>query len=299
MTLTKPEIRALVEIYSGRDNIGSISEAMDISLGTVSAIIKKLEKKSLCIKIRKGKRIKVALAATSPAEEFRKLVTQRKQSNLQSFLYGLNFNILSSCLYELKTTEQIAYMLKTSLKSVQNNISLLTNKGLMTRKKRDLIFNRTAWPYLFSFLDAYRNFWLKGNLLWKFGREQVFEVRNKEQVEGVLTGFSAYKDYGVKVITVKHCCYLPAQRLSKGEIFLHSLLQIRDDTRLLNLAIVFFKKNKLNAKFLFKIATKYDLHSKLEDFVNILKSKDDKINIGSQPATTRKEIEEMLKLYKM
>ena len=134
-------------------------------------------------------------------------------------------------------------------------------------------------------------------MLWKFGSEQVFEVRNKEQIEGTLTGFSAYRNYGVNVITIKYCCLLPSQKPSKTDIFLHSLMQIRDDTRLLNLAITFFKKNKLSTAVLMKKSVKYDLESKLTGFIKIINSKEEKIEVDGLPSTTRKEIKEMLKLY--
>jgi len=125
----------------------------------------------------------------------------------------------------------------------------------------------------------------------------VFEVREKEEIKGSLTGFSAYENYSVHIRNVKYCCYLPQCKLTKLEIFLHSLLQIEDDTRMLDLAVVFFRKNKLKEKDLSNNAPKYDLKEKVKDFILILKSEEEEIRTNTLPQTSKKGIREMMELY--
>lgn len=298
MTLSKAEIKALIEIYSGKKSIRKLAESLHVGISSVSVAVSSLEKKHLCMKIRHGKHIEIGMADTSLAIAFRKLIIQSKPLKLDKFLFGLRFRILSACLYEAKATDEIADMLKVSRKSVQNVIYTFLSRLILKREKRRLIFQKKAWPFLYDFLDAYRKFSLNGDILWRFEDEMVFEIREKSEVKGAITGFTAYAEYHVPVLNVKFCCYLPERRLAKIDVFMHSLLQIGDDTRLLELAIAFFKKNRLKNREMLKMAPKYDLRKKVQDFVLILNSKEEKIKTETLPLISRRGIRDVMKLYK-
>ena len=299
MTLSKPEIRVLIEIYSGKETLSEIAKVLHVGFKQVSKVVISLEKKLLCKKIRQGKHVRIEMSDSYPASAFRTLIIQNKPLKLDSFLYGIRFRILSSCLYESKTSKEIADMLKVSRKSVQNILYSFINRQVLKREKREIIFQRNAWPYLYDFLDAHRKVSLNGGVLWKYENEMVFEVREEKEVKGTLTGFSAYGNYGMPIRNIKQCCYLPLKKLSKAEVFLHSLLQIGDDTRLLDLTIAFYNKNKLKKMELTAIAPKYDLKVKVKDFMQVIKSKDEKIKTNTLPFTSRRGIRDMLKLYEV
>jgi len=297
MTLSKPEIRVLIEIYSGKESISEIAKDLDVGFKQISKVVIGLEKKLLCKKIRQGKHVKIEMSNSVPATKFRTLLIQNKPLKLENFLYGIRFRILSCCLYESKTTKDIAQMLNVSRKSVQNILYSFINRQILRREKGEIIFQKKAWSYLYEFLEAYRKSSLNGNVLWKFENEMVFEVREEKEVKGSLTGFSAYENYGIPIRNIKYYCYLPQRKLSKTEVFLHSLLQIGDDTRLLDLAIVFYTKNKLKEKELISIAPKYDLKEKVKDFILVIKSKEEKIITNTLPQTSKRGIRDMIKLY--
>ena len=62
MTLSKPEIRTLIEIYSGKESISEIAKALYVGLSQISTIVTSLEKKLLCKKIRQGKYVKIEMS---------------------------------------------------------------------------------------------------------------------------------------------------------------------------------------------------------------------------------------------
>ena len=78
---------------------------------------------------------------------------------------------------------------------------------------------------------------------------------------------------------------------------MHSLLQIADDVRLLNIAIVFYTKNKLNDSVLIGSAYRYDLKERVKDFMQIINGKDKKIKTKTLPVTSKKGINDMIRLY--
>jgi hypothetical protein len=129
----------------------------------------------------------------------------------------------------------------------------------------------------------------------------LFKTRNKDMIKGNLTGLNAYQDFGVLVRTIEYHCSIPEHKLTKKDIFVHSLLEIAGDPRLLGLAITFYFKNHLdNAKLDFVI-TKYDLDeiftefAKTIDWFKHLHGK--RIENTIIPSITRREIEEMLDWY--
>jgi len=124
----------------------------------------------------------------------------------------------------------------------------------------------------------------------------VFEV-TKEDIQGVLTGFSAYSNFNTPLNVIKHACYLPEKKLTKEEVFIHSLFQIRRETRLLELAVVFYYKNKPNRKKLIKLAYNYDCIDLFNDFFKVIKSKEQKIKTATLPTTTRQGIKDMMNDY--
>ena len=188
MALSKPEIRTLIEIYSGKKSISEIAVTLGVGLSQVSATVTSLEKKLLCRKNRMGKCVRIEMANSASAEAFRTLLIQNKPLKLEDFLYGIRFRILSSCLYEPKNTKEIAAMLSVSRKSVQNLLYSFINRQILKREKREIIFQKNAWPYLYDFLVAYRKSSLNGNLLWKlvvlhYQREREGELNRHTMIE--------------------------------------------------------------------------------------------------------------------
>jgi predicted transcriptional regulator len=299
MALTKPEVKALVEIYSGRSTLSGLSETLQLSLSSISLTVQRLVDKHLCQKKRKGKSFHIEPSQSAAGEAFRNLIVARKPFGLEAFLFGLRFRVLSLCLYEAKTTEQMAGILQVSRKSIQNILYPLCNRQLLHRQQQKYLFFRKGWPKLFAFLHAYRMFSPAGEVLWKFEREQVFLVREPQHIQGRLTGFTAYGEYGITLRPVTYCCFLPERKLSKVEIFLHSLLEIKDDTRFLDLAIVFYRKQKLKAECLMKLAPQYDLVQKVRDFLSIMRSRKEKIQSETLPVTSQRGIRDMMALYQV
>lgn len=298
--MNKIEIKVAISIFENPGRVSDIAEHLSIDIGNCSKIIMQLEKKGFCLKKRRFKEVMVFPAQTIHAQRLKELLIQRKgfKEVFKGFLYGLDLRILLCSLFDWKTTKDIAMQLGLSTKTIQNRMYSLKNKGLFIRQGRKFKFNDKNWPKLYAFLSDYRNFFPFGNVLWKFEDEVVFEVSRKKDIKGTITGFTDYVNHKVPVGVVKYCCYLPKKRLSKEEVFVHSLLEIEDDTRLLELAVVFYYKNKLNKKKLKLLSKKYDCSALLQDFFKVIKSKEEKIITDNLPPTSRRGIQQMKEDYK-
>lgn len=269
-------VKVLSLIAKGADNREEIANKLDLSKTWISDNLTKLEKLRFVTKERKGKSVYLSLAETSFAQEFKNLVESRPSIKFEDFLYGLNFRILSYCLFSFKTVESIAKQLKLSKKTIYNRLPNIS-RGLITWDKKVYLTNKKTWPILYSFLEKFRMFSLKpGNVLWKFEDEIIFTVIQEKDVDGVLTGFSKYSELGVGIWGLNFCCYLPKKKLSKEEIFIHSILEI-SDARQIMLTLTFYLKHRLNEKKLEELAMEYDCLERFKDLKRILKQEKTKV----------------------
>lgn len=293
--ITKGAIKVLSLVARGADNREKISKELKLSKTWVSDNLTKLEKLKFIIRKRKGNKVLIKLTETSFAQEFRDLIRSKPYVKFEDFLYGLNFRILSYCLFGGKNSQGIANQLGLSKKTIWNRLIILTSRGLLAKKGRFYLTNQKAWPNLYSFLEKMRMFYLgPGRILWKFEEEILFQATEKEEIRGVLTGFSQYPKLGVGMRVIKMGCYSPKKRLSEEEIFVHSLLEI-SDARELMLGLVFYLKHGLNKKKLEKLAMKYECLEKLNDLKKILKQEKTQVF----PLIREKELDEFFRRHKI
>lgn len=301
MEINKPIMRILKILSKRECSIKDLSRQMDLSLKETYQIIKKLEKLNFIKRIKKEKITCIDLADVSFAQKFKELIHTMTHVNFEDFLYGLNFRILSYCLFDWKKAEHIAEQLNTSTKAIQNRISILENRGLLSRHKTYVKLSEESWPKLYSFLKEYRMFsTIKGTILWKFENEILYESDIKGK--GSLTGFANYGKFGIEIMEPPFCYYLPEKKLSKEEIFIHSILEI-ENPRDVALAFTFFVKQNLFKKNTFKqlkrLSLKYECYYKLFDIFYMWKLIETEYFYKNRyiPKVTRREIMEVLKLY--
>ncbi len=275
--LTKGMVRVFSQVVWGEDNRKKIANTLGLSKTWVSDNLTKLEKSRFVTKKKRGKEVYLGVAETSFAQELKNLVESQPTIRFDDFLYGLNFRILSYCLFLGKTSESIAQQLGLSQKTICNRLPDLMARGLLAKNRKFYLTNKKAWPILYNFLEKFRMFYSgQGRILWKFWGELLLCVTQKRDIKGSLTGFSQYPRLGVGMIGIRFCCYQPKKRLVKEEIFIHSLLEITDSRELM-LCLVFYLKHRLNQKKLNELAMKYDCLEKLKDLEKLLKQEQPRI----------------------
>lgn len=297
--LKKSELKALICIFRGSFTREAIAKKLNVTVNRLSPLLEHLKYLDFISISKRNRKLIIGPSKTKHAHLFKKMLILEPGTKHEEFLYGLNFRMLSYCLYSWKPISSIADQLDISEKTVLNRSKYLRNRLLLIKEKKMLKFNSKSWPYLHDFLSACRDYTKElNNVLWKFENEVVFEAA-KEDVQGTITGFSAYHSFGVSLYVIKYACYLPKKRLSKEDVFIHSLLQIRDETRLLEVAVVFYYKNKPKKQKLMRLAYKYDCANMLNDFLKVIQTKEGKIRTNTLPSTSVKGIREMLGTYRV
>lgn len=293
-TITRGMIRVLTLVCKGSSTIKDLSRELNLSSTRIYDVIADLEKLNFVVKERKGMTINIKLAETDYAQEFKRMINVKNYVKFEEFLYGLNFRILSYCIAGWKAVKSIAEQLKLSEKTIRNRLPVLMNRGLFSKQEIGLYrVSEKAWPELYSFLEKFRMFSLiKGNVLWKFENEILFQVLKEGDIKGVPTGFSLYPKLRVEMTGIKICCYLPEKKLSEEEIFIHSILETQD-AREIMLALVFYLKHRLNKNKLYQLAMKYDCIEKLKDLDRLLNQEETKV----LSFIKEKELNEFFEVY--
>ncbi|MBI2575575.1 hypothetical protein HYV84_00005 [Candidatus Woesearchaeota archaeon] len=297
MALKKSDILVLMEICRGAGRRAALSQKLKVTPNYITPILKRLDKMRFIDLEKNGKIISIQLSNTPFALSFKSMLIQEPGTDYSSFLFGLNHRILSYCLFSGKSFSDVASQLNISKKTVMNQALRLRNRQLLSKENRLLRFNKQSWPVLYKFLSDFRNYSEIGNVLWKFEEEILVEV--SKPIAASLTGFAAYRSFGIPVNVIKYLYYLPKKKLSKEEVFVHSLLQIRADTRLLELAVVFYHKNHLSKERLYNLAVKYDCLDAMNDFFKILGLQEGELRTNNLPLASAKGMQEMLETYKV
>jgi hypothetical protein len=71
-----------------------------------------------------------------------------------------------------------------------------------------------------------------------FKNQKEIIYSNKDDLIAELTAFSAYEDFGIKLLTITYYYYLPQKILTKREVFIHSLYVTEKDFSIQHLIFI-------------------------------------------------------------
>ncbi len=301
MRLSKTMIQVFHAVVHNKNTLEKIALHINKSLKQSSAVVNDLEKEGFLVKKKnytiRGGRILIEIAPTSHATKLKELIFEYQYLKFEDILADSKLLFLAALSEDWMTLKAAAKLSKISKYTIDRYKRSLQNRGIIIRKKTLYIINRRMWPLLREFLLEYKNYSsIKGNVKWKYQDEILFEVDSEELIQGSLTGLARYKDYGVFVRIISALCKLLASKISKEEIFVHSLFEV-DDPRTLHLALTFYLKNKLKYEKILPIAMKYGKYTMLENFVKLLKTKDDKVKLETLPTFDRKDFKRIAHMY--
>ena len=302
MKMSKSMVEMMLCLARSMETLPKIAKESKLSINRCSELATRLEKAGLASKSRSRKGLRLRLANSSPAESFRKMYLAMPHMRYGEFLYGNKLEILKLILYEEKSVKTLARISGIKERTIRENLRQLGNPQLYWRKKGKYSFPRQGYPLLFDFLGSLRNFTSENKrILWKCNEEELFKVRDAKFANGCLTGLNAYGNFGVVVNTIEYFCSQPCNRLSKNEVFVHSMLEIKNEPRILGMAIAFYLKNSMEKENIGFLLSKYDCVGAFREFKRTIdeykNSKSELIKNTIIPSITLREIERILDIY--
>ena len=285
MRLSQTELKILEQIAKGNKDIINISEVINKSSKQIYKASQSLKDNEF-LYLSKGRlEPRIATHVT--------LLLQllAKHPNIIQILSGSGIQILASLLQQ-KTVKEI--VTETGLKKsiIYEKINQAYNISVVVRKKKQkYVINKALWDNLrgcleeLKKLDDITDIRVPANSIIYYKTKGEIIFSNESELDATLTAFSAYENYGIKLLLTTKYYYLPNKTLSRKEIFVHSIYitEKEGDIRLLTYVALFYVK--------FKKEFNSIKHPLLEKIKKVLKGK----NIRGCPSF--EEIRDRAEIY--
>lgn len=184
--------------------------------------------------------------------------------------------------------QSIKKKLKIKKSIIYSKIKKAKNINLIKKEKQYKI-NNVIWKEVSELINSIKDY--EKNIDYRIPIDSKIIEKNKDEIlftslkkiDASLTGFSAYKDYGINIVSEEKDYFLPKKKLSMNKVFSDSLKIAGGDYRLNTYTILFYLKNKHN---LFRVDKKF-----LEVVKKIIKGE----KIPNFP--DKKELKEKAEIY--
>lgn len=282
--LSKTELRLLEQLANGNNRIKNIAKALKKSTKQIYRISKKLSDKGF---------ISVSKSVLKPAEKIHVnllLNILAEFPNLTEVLADSGINILT-VLQTPKTIREITKKTKIKKSIIYKKLKQTINISIIKKQDKHYVLNKKLWKKLREFLINLKKYQetidsrvQPDSIIYhKTDKEIVFS--SKSEQDASLTAFSAYNLYGIKLLLPTNYYYLPKKKLTKKQVFQHSLYVAEKEkiARYLIYTALFYLK--------FKKELSRTSHNILKSIKKIIAGK----KINNYPSLN--EIKEKAKLY--
>ena len=243
--LSKTDLRLLEQIARGNNNIKNIAKALNKSIKQIYRTSKKLADKGFIL---------VSKSILKPTEKIHVnilLNVLAEFPNLTDILAGSGISILTA-LQTQKTINEVVKETKIKKSMIYKKLKLALNTSIAKKQNKHYELNEKLWKKLKEFLINFKKYQetidsrvqSDSVIYYKTDKESVFS--SKSEQDASLTAFSAYKSYGIKLLLPTNYYYLPKKKLTKKQVFLHSLYVAEKEktTRYLIYIALFYLKFK-------------------------------------------------------
>jgi predicted transcriptional regulator len=278
VSFSRNELLAL-RLLDSFDDVGAVTSALRVSTSQAYRVVKKLKEKEA-----------IGGGVLVSAPYLKKLVLLlRKHPNLVSVLRDSNLAILLQLLSP-KTVKEVSGLLGCDEQTVYKLIQGARRIGLVLKIKNQFVINGANWALGKEFLEdllrqemSFDKRVPKDSVIY-FKSEKEILFSTNATVDASRAAFSAFADFGVKVLPVTNYYFLPKKKLSVQEVFDQALLVTKTDFDYRNLVFL--------AIFLLKHTVKSN-----DEIVKNLYRIFGGISIDRYPS--KKDLQEKAKLYEV
>ena len=285
MVFSITELKVISELGKGNKKISEIAKALNISPSQSYRLAQKLRKKRI-LSLSEG-----VLQPEMKTHVNLLLKLLSKTANLSSPLSGTGLQIYLAIL-EPKTIKEVEKETGLHKTTILKKINQGRKMSLLLIENKKYRINEKIWPDAkdcFIELKKYEDsvdtrIPVNSIIYFKNAEEIVFS--NKKIIDAEKTAFSAYNQYGIKLLLITNYYYLPKKQLTKREVFMHSLYiaeKSQDIKDLIFIALFLAKYKKelseikhqivknLNKVFLGEDIPSYPLFTEIKDRASIYK----------------------------
>ncbi len=245
MRFSKTELKVLWQVALGNRTVSEAASALNKDQSQIYRVLKNLEEKDFAT-LQKGR-----IAPSENTHVNILLQELSRRPNIIDNLSGCGIKLFTAIL-EPKPASQIIKETGIKRSTVFYKLKEATKNSFINTSEDRYFLNEKIWPKIKEFLVELKKY--EGTADKRVPRGAVIYYKNADEVvfstkiecDAALTGFSAYGQSGIKLLTVDYTYYLPKKILTKKEVFLHSLYRAEKegDARDFTLIALFYLKHK-------------------------------------------------------
>ncbi|MFH0752289.1 MAG: helix-turn-helix domain-containing protein [archaeon] len=237
MRFSKTELKVLEQVALGTKQISEVAVALNKDKSQVYRIIRSLHKNGFAELEHKEIR-------PSKATHVRLLLQELgRQSSFIDHLSGCGI-VFYTFILEPKTVDEIIKETGIKRSTVFYKIKKALRNNFIKPIENRYQFNGKFWHKIEEFLVELKKYEETndkrvppGAIIYRKTKDEIV-FSTKAECDAALTGFSAYEQFGIKLLPVDHTYYLPKKKLTKQEVFLHSVYRAEKDGGIRHLIFV-------------------------------------------------------------
>jgi len=236
----------LSELGKGNRIISKLAKALNISLSQTYRVAQKLSRKRMLI-LLKG-----TLQPEMKTHVNMLLTLLSKAADLSRPLSATGLQIYLALL-EPKTIKEIEKETGLHKTTILKKIKQGRRMSLLLIENKKYRINDKVWPDVQEGLTEFKRYEdaidprVPVNSMIYYKNEDEIVFSNKGDIDAEKTAFSAYDQFGLKLLLITNYYYLPKRKLSRAKIFIHSLIvaeKSRDIRDLIFVALFLAKYKK-------------------------------------------------------
>ena len=245
MRFSRTELEILDQIAQGNMRISGIAAAMKKSKPQIYRSGKKLIEKNIIIISRSNYEV----TRSAPASLLVQLL--REFSSAIEPLSDSGIEVLKT-LFEPRSIREIMQQSGIGRTQVFKKISQARAISLVRKRDKKYSLNEKLWTKAIDFLKELTKYEdtvdsrVPGSSVIYYKNDKEILFSSMEEINAALTAFSAYEEYGIKILSNYNYYYLPQRKLSKKDVFQHSLYIAAKDNNVQHIILVaiFYAKYK-------------------------------------------------------
>lgn len=249
MRLSEKELKVIEQVAGGNNRVIGIAKTLNRNRSQIYRIAQKLEEKGV-LNLERG-----ALIPKEATHVSLLLQTLARYPSIIMPLSDCGIEVFTAIL-EPKSVIEITT--KTGFKPsvIYRKLEIAKNMSFINSKNKKYIFNERIWPTVKELLIEIKKYEEArdkrappGSVIY-FKNEKEIIFSCEEEIDATLTAFSAFKNFGIKILTPYRYYYLPKKLLSKRDVLMHAIHVAEKEKGISNKIYIalFYRKHKKNMK---------------------------------------------------
>lgn len=241
--MNKTLIEILKKISSGTNSTKILKQELGISESQFNGLVKDLIEQNYISKEEGLLKINLNPKYTL----FNKI---SKQYDIEKLLCDSNEKILIN-ITEPKTFEEIKKITGLSLRTIQRAISDFNSIGVITKKRNEINLKQENEDIILfaKYLKTEENAKLtepNSEIIYQDSRRVLKKTLKNEKIEGELTGFSLFSDYGIDYHTINDYYIKQNGMLKLEDVLIHAIISATENQNKneITICMLFYLKNR-------------------------------------------------------